>query len=145
MSRVNSNDKQRDLASQNKWQRMILGVSAATILGGGLALAAVPWTQSGSVANSDNYFSGMLIKVGVVLGVAWLAAPQIERMGWHRLRGTMLASLIVVLVLWMARPKIGAWAGAIVLGGGAFFALIGWFRSLFDLNPNQSKTKPEKQ
>ena len=125
-----------------KWQRLVLGVSAAILLGGGLILAAWPWTQDGKMgANSDSYFSGMLIKVGVVLGVAWLAAPQLERFGWHRLRGTMLAALLVVLVLWLARPKIGAWAGAIVLGAGAFFSLIGWFRNLFDNNRSQTRPK----
>ena len=120
---------------ESKWQRFVLGASAAVLLGGGLIVAG--WNNQGSSfeENSDTFFSGTMIKVGVVLGVAWLAAPQLERMGWHRLRGTMLAALLVVLVLWLARPKLGAWAGAIVLGGGAFFALLGWFRSLFDSNP----------
>ena len=119
---------------ESKWQRFVLGAAAAVLLGGGLVVAS--WNQGSSFEeNSDSYFSGTMIKVGVVLGVAWLAAPQLERMGWHRLRGTMLAALLVVLVLWLARPKLGAWAGAIVLGGGAFFALLGWFRSLFDSNP----------
>lgn len=128
-----------------KWQRLILGSSAAILLGVGLVLAAWPGMQNGNPgANSESYFSGMLIKVGVVLGVAWLAAPQLERFGWHRLRGSMLAALLVVLVLWLARPKIGAWAGAIVLGAGAFFALIGWFRTLFDSNPSRSRSRNVK-
>jgi hypothetical protein len=133
------------LSSESKLQRLVLGASAAAMLGGGLILAAWPGMQKSELeANSGNYFSGMLIKVGVVLGVAWLAAPQLERFGWHRLRGTLLTSLMVVLVLWMARPKIGAWAGAIVLGAGAFFALIGWFRSLFDSNPPQTRSPQSK-
>ncbi len=128
--------------SESKWQRLALGASAATLLGGGLILAAWPWLQQNRMeANSDAYFSGTMIKVGVVLGVAWLAAPQLERLGWHRLRGTMLAALLVVLVLWLARPKIGAWAGAIVFGGAAFFSLIGWFRSLFDNNPTHIRPR----
>jgi len=146
--KTSSNKRNPDLrkdgsSAESKWQRFVLGASAATLLGGGLILAAWPLMQKNKLeaaANSDIYFSGTMIKVGVVLGVAWLAAPQLERFGWHRLRGTMLASLLVVLVLWLARPKIGAWAGAIVLGGGAFFALIGWFRSLFDKNPPQSRS-----
>jgi len=145
--KTSSNKRSPDLrkdgsSSESKWQRFVLGASAATLLGGGLILAAWPWMQKNKLeANSDTYFSGTMIKVGVVLGVAWLAAPQLERFGWHRLRGTMLAALLVVMVLWLARPKIGAWAGAIVLGGGAFFALIGWFRSLFDNNPPQTRSK----
>ena len=128
----NSNALGKDkVSTESKWQRMLLGASAALLLGAGLILAAWPGLETGS----GEYFSGTLLKVGVVLGVAWLAAPQLERFGWHRLRGTLLASLIIVLVLWAIRPRIGAWAGAILLGGGAFFALIGWFRSLFDSSP----------
>ena len=80
-------------SSENKWQRMVLGASAALLLGAGMILAAWPGMETGS----GEYFSGTLLKVGVVLGVAWLAAPQLERFGWHRLRGTLLASLIIVL------------------------------------------------
>ncbi len=128
--------------SEIKWQRNVLGLSAAASLGTGIIMAAWPGLETGS----GEYFSGTLLKVGVVLGVAWLAAPQLERFGWHRLRGTMLAALLVVLLLWLIRPKIGAWAGALVLGGGAFFALAGWFRSLFDngsTKPPNSSAKPK--
>lgn len=140
MSPKPSNNRKLISSAESKWQRFVLGASAAALLGGGLILAGFNHNSSFE-ENSDSYFSGTMIKVGVVLGVAWLAAPQLERLGWHRLRGTMLAALLVVLVLWLARPKIGAWAGAIVLGGGAFFALIGWFRSLFDSHPSQHRTR----
>ena len=149
MSQKSTNDKPSDkpsalpkdtVGAESKWQRLVLGVSAALLLGAGLILAAWPGMETGS----GEYFSGTLLKVGVVLGVAWLAAPQLERFGWHRLRGTLLASLIIVLVLWAIRPRIGAWAGAILLGGGAFFALIGWFRSLFDNHPTRTNRPPAK-
>ncbi len=124
-------------SSENKWQRMVLGASAALLLGAGIILAAWPGMETGS----GEYFSGTLLKVGIVLGVAWLAAPQLERVGWHRLRGTLLASLIIVLVLWAIRPRIGAWAGALLLGAGAFFALIGWVRSFFETPPRATGPK----
>ena len=107
-----------DVSTESKWQRNVLGASAAILLAAGIILATWPGMETGS----GEYFSGTLLKVGIVLGIAWLAAPQLERFGWHRLRGTMLVSLIIVLVLWAIRPRIGAWAGAILLGGGAFFA-----------------------
>ncbi len=47
--------------------------------------------------------------------------------------------MILVLVLWAIRPRIGAWAAAIFIGGSLFFALIGWFRSLFDPAPPRTK------
>lgn len=152
MSQKTSSNKRRQAlqknspTSESKWQRLALGASAAALLGGGLLIAAWRSMQQNTMElNSDTYFSGTMIKVGVVLGVAWLAAPQLERLGWHRLRGTMLAALLVVLVLWLARPKIGAWAGAIVLGGGAFFSLIGWFRGLFSDNPSRISPKNHDQ
>jgi uncharacterized membrane protein HdeD (DUF308 family) len=116
--------------SAAKFQRTLLGFSAAVLLIAGLAMDIVPGLKS----NSTTYFSGSLLKVGVVLGVAWLAAPQLEKFGWHRIRGTLLVAIIVVLVLWAIRPRVGAWAGAILLGSGAFFALVGWFRGLVDKN-----------
>lgn len=127
MSQVGSNEP--------KWHRAVLGIAAGVMLGAGIIIALWP----GQETNSGEYFSGTLVKVGIVLGVAWLAAPQLERFGWQRLRGTMLISLIIVLVLWAIRPRIGAWAGALLLGGGAFFALIGWVRKLFDVKPPQSQ------
>ncbi len=118
------------LSSEAKWQRIVLGASAAILLIAGLGVNLVPGMES----NSRTYFSGTLLKVGVVLGVAWLAAPQLEKFGWHRIRGTMLVAIVIVLVLWAIRPRIGAWAGAVLLAGGAFFALVGWFRGLVDTN-----------
>jgi len=121
--------------NDRKWHRTVLGVSAGALLGTGIIIAAWPGQES----NSGEYFSGTLVKVGIVLGVAWFITTQLERFGWQRLRGTMLVSLIVVLVLWAIRPRIGAWAGALLLSGGAFFALIGWVRKLFDVKPSQSR------
>lgn len=121
--------------NDRKWPRTVLGVSAGVLLGAGILIAVWP----GQETNSGEYFSGTLVKVGIVLGVAWLAAPQLERFGWQRLRGTMLVSLIIVLVLWTIKPRVGAWAGALLLGGGAFFALLGWVRKLFAVPSSQSQ------
>jgi hypothetical protein len=77
---------------------------------------------------SSGFAAGTLLKVGVVLFIAWLAAPQLERFGWQRLRGTMLAGLVVVIALFAIRPRIGAIAGALFIGGSMFFGILGWFR-----------------
>ncbi len=70
------------------------------------------------------------MKVGVVLFIAWLAAPQLERFGWQRLRGTMLAGIIVVIALFAIRPKIGAIAGALFVAGSMFFGVVSWMRKI---------------
>ena len=64
-----------------------------------------------------NSFPETLLKVGFVLGIAWMAAPQLERLGWNNLRGSLLVAVIIVIVLWAIRPRIGAIAGAILLRG----------------------------
>ncbi len=83
---VSREQSKSEVSNTVKWQRGLLGGSAVVLLVAGLAMSIWP-TQS---ANSSEYFSGTLIKVGVVLGVAWLAAPQLERLGWQRLRGSLL-------------------------------------------------------
>lgn len=95
-------------------------------MGGGLLVAWFPISDT----NSRTYYSGTLLKVGFVCGLAWLAAPQLERLGWHRLRGTLLVAIFVVLVLWAIRPKIGALAGILLVGGSLLFMLIGWLRTV---------------
>lgn len=110
------------------WQTLFLGISAVGFLIAGAVVMLLPGTES----NSQSYFSGTLLKVGVVLGLGWLAAPQLERLGWQRIRGSMLIAIIVVLVAFVIKPRFGAWAGAILIVGSIFFGLLGWFRNLTD-------------
>jgi hypothetical protein len=105
-------------------QRMLLGLIAGVMLAVGLVIGSL----SEMDAASREYFSGTLLKVGMVLGITWLAAPQLERLGWDKVRGNALIAIVIVLVLWAIRPRIGAWAGAILLIAGAFFSVLGWFR-----------------
>ncbi len=117
----------RDLPSgDGRWQRLMLASSAIVFLVGGLMLAWLPLIDDGS----RTFVSGTLLKVALVLGLTWLAAPQLERLGWQRLRGSLLVGVIIVLVLMTIRPRLGAIAGVLVIGGSLFFSLIGWFRSL---------------
>lgn len=103
---------------------MLLGSIAGIMLAVGFTIGSFGEMDPAS----REYFSGTLLKVGMVLGIAWLAAPQLERLGWDRVQGNALIAIVVVLILWAIRPRIGAWAGAILLVAGAFFAVLGWFR-----------------
>lgn len=107
-------------------QRILLAGCAGLLLVAGGILASTDVIAQGS----REFVSGTLLKVGFVLGLVWLAAPQLEKLGWQRLRGTMLAIVVAVLILWSIRPRLGAIAGAILIGGSAAFALLGWIRSL---------------
>ncbi len=111
--------------ADTRLQRGLLAFFAVAFLVLGAGLQVIP-----GIDNSSRQFAvGTLLKVGLVLGLAWIAAPQLERLGWQRLRGTMLAAVVIVLVLYAIRPRIGAIAGAILIAGSLLFSLIGWFRS----------------
>jgi len=105
-------------------QRWLLGTFCILFLAAGILVPWLPYMNDGS----SGFAAGTLLKVGVVLFIAWLAAPQLERLGWQRLRGTMLVGLVVVIALFAIRPRIGAIAGALFVGGSMFFGIVSWLR-----------------
>lgn len=108
------------------WQRHLLAGFTLAFLVTGAVLGSTQWLDSGS----REFVSGTLLKVGFVLGLMWLAAPQLERLGWQRLRGTLLVAVVVVLILWAIRPRIGAVAAALLVASSLLFGLAGWLRNL---------------
>ena len=118
--------KKKQLSREVRWQRGLLAFFAIVFLGLGTALHTLPSSDS----SSSKFAAGTLLKVGVVLGLAWISAPQLERLGWQRLRGTLLVAVIVVILLYAIRPRIGAIAAAILIAGSVGFSLLGWFRRL---------------
>ena len=131
----------RDVDSQwvSKLQRWLLAISAAVCMIVGLGIL---WWSGGDEASSE-FFANTLFKVGVVCGLAWLAAPQLERFGWHRLRGTLLVAIVIVMVLWAGRPRIGAIAGAVIIGVSIFFSLLGWLRAAVFDPPDKGDFSPK--
>lgn len=114
------------LSTERRLQRLMLATFALAFLGLGVVLNFLPDLDS----TSRKFASGTLLKIGVVLGLAWISAPQLERWGWQRLRGTALVMVIIVIVLYAIRPRIGAIVGAVLIAGAVGFSLVGWFRSL---------------
>lgn len=110
-----------------KWQRFLIGAFALLMGAIGLAVYFIPGIEKGSA----QFISGTCWKVGVVLALGWLASPQIERMGWQKIRGSMLVGVTIVIVLYAIRPRIGAIAAALLIGGSVLVALVGWFRQFF--------------
>lgn len=116
----------KKLSTETRLQRLLLAIFALTFLGLGVVLNFLPDLDS----TSRKFASGTLLKIGVVLGLAWISAPQLERWGWQRLRGTALIMVIIVIVLYAIRPRIGAIVGAVLIAGAVGFSLVGWFRGL---------------
>lgn len=122
-----------------KVQRITLAAAAVITLGVGFILSITEIVDS----SSREFISGTLLKVGFVLGMVWLAAPQIERFGWAKLRGSMLAAVVLILVLIAIRPRIGAIIGAVFVAGSLIFSFNGWFRKLAQppAKPTSSRRK----
>jgi hypothetical protein len=89
------------------------------------------------------FLSGTLLKVGMVLGLGWLAAPQLERLGWSRLRGTGMAIITAIGILTALRPKFGAIAAGFVVGGFCVLAVLGWVRGVI-FNDNRTGSTSAK-
>jgi hypothetical protein len=110
----------------NQWQRWFFA-GAAVLLGAvGIVVHLLPGIESGSA----RFISGTSWKVAFVMLLAWLAAPQLERLGWEKIRGTMLSAIVIVIVLYAIRPRIGAIAALILLMGSTLIAIGGWVRRL---------------
>jgi hypothetical protein len=104
----------------------MLALSAVAFLAAGVVFEFVPGMDN----SSRKFAAGTALKVGLVLGLAWVSAPQLERLGWHRLRGTLLGAVIVVILLYAIRPRIGAIAAAILIAVGLAGGAFAWFRRL---------------
>ncbi|RMF42147.1 MAG: hypothetical protein D6753_08280 [Planctomycetota bacterium] len=101
-----------------------MAIASITCLLLGALASTTDWIESGS----KEFTSGTLAKVGVVLGLAWLAAPHLERLGWERVRGNVLLALLIVLALFAIRPKIGALAALVLIVMAIGMSVLGWVR-----------------
>ncbi|GAB5404759.1 MAG: hypothetical protein Aurels2KO_29900 [Aureliella sp.] len=107
-------------------QRYVLATLAIALLVGGLVLISTDFLDQ----SSRTFVGGTLFKVGVVVGMTWLALPQLNRFGWHRIQGTLLVAIGIVVLLLAIRPKIGALAGTALVAGTAIFTAFSWFNNL---------------
>lgn len=121
-----SKPTQQPTRNSTRWHRSLLLAIAVVMILAGLFVSL----QSNLDAGSSQFLSGTLWKVAVVVILAWLAAPQLERLGWQRVRGTMLAAIIIVLVLYAIRPKLGAIAAAILIASSLLLTIVGWLRRM---------------
>lgn len=107
-------------------QRVVLATIAVSLLVGGLILISTNVIDQ----SSRTFIGGTLFKVGVVVGMTWLALPQLSHFGWHRIQGTLLVAIGIVVVLLAIRPRIGAIAGTVLVAGTTIFTALSWFNNL---------------
>jgi hypothetical protein len=109
---------------ERNWQRVLIAALALLLFALGGVIYFIPSLDEGGA------LAGMTWKVAMVMGLGWLASPQLERLGWQRVRGTMLIAIVIVLVLYALRPRIGAIAAIILVAISALAAVGGWVRKL---------------
>ncbi len=132
MSSSNSNDNDRkncvkkEELTQVPWTRHALLAIAIAMLAVGLLVRFSPYAEPGS----REFLSGSLIKVSIVVGLAWVAAPQLERLGWERLRGTGIVVLMIAGAATAIRPRLGAIIAGMAIGGFVLLAMLGWVRGI---------------
>lgn len=68
-----------------------------------IALIAVPIIPLWQ--GSDHQAWSILLRAGIVLGVVWLAAPELRRIRWTRSLPFLVGSAVLAITL-VARPKL---------------------------------------
>ena len=101
-------------------QRILLGAIAAVMLLVGIALYAF-------FPAANPAMTALLIRVGSVLGVVWLAFPQLKTVG-QRLPVVILCCLLGGLILMAARPNLFKIAAALIVLLGALSLIAKVFR-----------------
>ena len=106
-----------------------------------IALAGWSFVSLGPARRGSREFaSGSLIKVGIVMALAWLAMPQLERLGWQRLRGTGIAIIMAIGGLTAVKPRFGAVAAGVVFGAFLVLTVLGWARGIIFNAPTTAVT-----
>ncbi|MFO0941286.1 MAG: hypothetical protein U0930_11005 [Pirellulales bacterium] len=111
-------------SSDPRLQRALLAIITVVLASVGTLIHFIPSLDPGG----SKFLSGMLWKVAILLGILWIAAPQLERLGWQRVRGALLVGIIIVIILYAIRPRIGSIAVIILIAISAFTTALGWIR-----------------
>ena len=110
------------------WQRLSVGVVAVGFLiSAGLIHLAKPSDAAGYV--------GILVRVGVLLSVIWLALPQMEQLK-TRLSGFLLLGIMLLLVVVAARPNLSRVAAGILAITLAVNWVLKWLSRFTNDNKN---------
>ena len=87
---------------------------------------------------SDPFVEAMLIRVGAVLGVIWLAYPQLESIK-GRLPAILVALALICVIVLAARPSLGRIVISVVTVAVAVGGIMKWMSKMADGNPRRKK------
>ncbi len=106
------------------WQRFALGI-IAIVLG---LLALLAKFGLGFSDNAGTWVTGTFGKVSFVLAMAWLAWPQLMALKDLPGGGVAIASVLVGMVVFIARPKLLLYLVPILIAITVLFIAITWIQ-----------------
>ena len=92
----------------------------------GVTAIAVNWLPGIDEA-SARWISGSLLKLTLVVGAIWLAFPKIEAIRRMRGGGAILTSGLVLVAVFIIRPKLLIYAVPLAFTATAILVSLGWF------------------
>ena len=82
--------------------------------------------------------AAMMIRIGALLGVIWLAFPQLEALK-GRLPSILIALVFICLAVAAAKPKLGALLATIVTIAISVGAALKWMSKVADNDPKRKR------
>lgn len=110
--------------------RTATGILALILFFGGAILYA-------SQPESD-LVAGMMVRIGAMLGVIWLAFPQLESLK-GRLPAILIASALICLAVAAAKPSLGRVFIVVVTVAISVGGILKWMSKMADGNPPRKK------
>jgi hypothetical protein len=111
--------------------RIFTGILALFLLSAGAILYAFH-------PNANPLAVGLLIRIGALLGVIWLAYPQLESLK-GRLPSALIAVAMICLAVAAARPRLGSLLITIVTIAVSVGATLKWMSKLADNDPKRRR------
>ena len=115
--------------------RTVTGILALILLLGGTFLYAYQ-------PDADPFTIGMMIRIGALLGVIWLAYPQLEMLK-GRLKGRvpaiLIAAALICLAITAAKPSVGRVLITVVTIAVGVGGALKWMSKIADGQPPKKK------
>ena len=92
--------------------------------------------------DADPFTIGMMVRIGALLGVIWLAYPQLETLKNKldgRVPSILIATVLVCLAIIAARPKLGTVVITVVTIAVGVSGALKWMTKMADGQPPKKK------
>ena len=115
--------------------RTAIGILALILLGGGMFLYVFQ-------PDADPFTVGMMVRIGALLGVIWLAYPQLEKLQGRfkgRIPAIVIGVALICLAVTAAKPKIGTVLITLVTIAIGVSGALKWMSKMADGQPRKKK------